>query len=469
MQLPPPSVIANWPKPNYIDPETRGPAGVPATAFTIVAVVAETKFGSNKHVWDVRPELFMPGLIVSMVETILFDLATSLTKLSMLAIVYRIDTASKNMRMKTFVLALATVISLNGFLFIIVTIFQCRPVSDYWTLSATPQDCIDEGAHLTAASVINTVTDFIVVLLPIKTVIDLDLPAKQRAIVMGLFGAGLVASSAGIVRTYFTWLMTTTPDHDRTWSVWVVSFSSSIELNLGILCASIPATKPFFADYLPKFIGSSLRSRNSRVIAWDDKPPKSTDSSSSAMSFIHVEDPVSTTTTLALPIQQEIKTIPQQQQQQVITTPTTTTTTPSTTPSTTITMQQKQHLLADLNKPLPPIEKASPSSQILESRYSMTSSTSMIDDDLRDQDEEDAEGKVVSILSPPRTAALRYIGGRSPQGSESDSDSERGEQRMEGEKEMDEEGDGDGDRDRGRGRDTTMFIMYRGDERGGGT
>jgi hypothetical protein len=40
-------------------------------------------------------------------------------------------------------------------------------VSAYWTLPFTPQKCIDEKHHLLAAGIINTITDFCVVLIPI--------------------------------------------------------------------------------------------------------------------------------------------------------------------------------------------------------------------------------------------------------------------------------------------------------------
>lgn len=62
----------------------------------------------------------------SLASQILFDVSTSLTKLSMLAMLYRLTKASGNKRMTTVVLSLAGVISLNAFLFIIVTVFQCR-------------------------------------------------------------------------------------------------------------------------------------------------------------------------------------------------------------------------------------------------------------------------------------------------------------------------------------------------------
>lgn len=109
------------------------------------------------------------------------------------------------------------------------------PVSAYWTLSFLPQKCINEEAHLLAAGVINTVTDFIIVLLPVKMVKDLNLPKRQRIAVYLLFTAGLLASVAGAIRTYFTWRLTSAPNHDYIWNSYYVVLLSSIELFVGIV------------------------------------------------------------------------------------------------------------------------------------------------------------------------------------------------------------------------------------------
>jgi hypothetical protein len=56
---------------------------------------------------------------------ILFDMATTLTKLSMLALLYRIAAAGVS-RMRFFVIIFASIIGLNGLLFVFITMLQCR-------------------------------------------------------------------------------------------------------------------------------------------------------------------------------------------------------------------------------------------------------------------------------------------------------------------------------------------------------
>ncbi|KAF6844570.1 integral membrane protein [Colletotrichum musicola] len=299
MRIPPPEVILSWPPPRYDDPETRGPASeivslvllsiastiiiiriytrkwitkgfgwddilvilafIPATGFVVVGMISMDHYGWGRHVWDVPLDRFTGSLQMGLASQILFDLATSFTKLSMLALIYRIAHEASR-KFCLLVIGLEILIAVNGVVFMLVAMLQCRPLSLYWTLSAEPQNCINEAVHLLVASIINTVTDFVVVLLPlalVRIVYKNKLSPRQMVIVNLLFGAGFLASFAGAARTYFTWIMTTEPD--VTWNAWMNWLMSCLELFLGIICTSIPSTKPFFNRYLPKILGTAPR------------------------------------------------------------------------------------------------------------------------------------------------------------------------------------------------------------------
>ncbi|KXH27128.1 integral membrane protein [Colletotrichum nymphaeae SA-01] len=299
MRIPPVEVILSWPTPNFVNPVTRGPANeivaiillaiatvilairiftrrcitngfgwddilvvlafIPATGFVVLGVIATNSYGWGRHVWDVPTETITGSLQIGLASQILFDLATSFTKLSMLALMYRIACAASN-KLRVLVVALQVLISVNCIVFMLVAMLQCRPLKLYWTLSLEPQNCINESAHLLVAGTINTVTDFLVVLLPlalVRIVYADKLTSRQLTIVNLLFGAGFLACFAGVARTYFTWIMTTEPD--ATWNAWINWLVSCLELFLGIICTSIPSTKPFFNKYLPKFLGTNAR------------------------------------------------------------------------------------------------------------------------------------------------------------------------------------------------------------------
>lgn len=114
-----------------------------------------------------------------------------------------------------------------------------RKPSLYWTLSLTPQTtCISETKNLLGAGIINTTTDFIVVILPMPTVWKLKLPLQQQIIVVMLFSAGFVVICAGAVRTYYLYQVTI--GWDKTWTAFLAWVSSSVELYVGIV--SLPSS-----------------------------------------------------------------------------------------------------------------------------------------------------------------------------------------------------------------------------------
>ncbi|KAI8964076.1 hypothetical protein F5Y11DRAFT_116799 [Daldinia sp. FL1419] len=221
----------------------------PATAFTIMGIVAEKQVRWSNHKGGPELSISPGGLKIVFTNDILFDLATSLTKLSILILIHRLTTASRDRNVTIAVWISMGVISVNCFLFIIVSFCQCIPLSDLWDISDGPKNCINRSSHAFAASVINTTTDWVVVLLPVWMAMGLNLPIRQVGMVVFLFGLGILASSAGIARSYSIWKLFYSGDIWDRWAVWIASVT---ELNLGIICASVPAMKPFFATYLPE-------------------------------------------------------------------------------------------------------------------------------------------------------------------------------------------------------------------------
>jgi hypothetical protein len=65
------------------------------------------------------------GLKLVMLSQMMFALATTLTKLSILTLTYRITSKAAH-RLGPFIVAMMVVISLEGVLFCFIVIFQCR-------------------------------------------------------------------------------------------------------------------------------------------------------------------------------------------------------------------------------------------------------------------------------------------------------------------------------------------------------
>lgn len=194
------------------------------------------------------PEV-VKGLKLILAMEIMFIVAAGITKLSMLALTYRIMTGSnKELR---FLIKLVTVFVLAvlvGFSF--ADLFQCRfvslclfllyqvnsnrPISDFWFLTFNDQPtCFKDGPLLLAGGILNTITDFLVVTLPIPTVLSLQLPRRQKVIIAVLLSVGFMVTITGAVRAYFTYKSTKT--YDRVWALQQAFVCTSVELYVGIV------------------------------------------------------------------------------------------------------------------------------------------------------------------------------------------------------------------------------------------
>ncbi|CZR62440.1 uncharacterized protein PAC_12337 [Phialocephala subalpina] len=166
--------------------------------------LADARYLWIRHVYDIPVDAVPTRLKMILGAQLAFALACTLTKLSML--------------------------SLSGGSYPVQRSSGDEPPQDYWKVTKDPQpNCINQASFLLAAGIINTLTDFLAVIMPIQTVWVLQLPTRQALIVMLLFAFGFISCGAGIARTYYMWQ----------------------------ICASIPATKPFFTLYLPQLFNSS--------------------------------------------------------------------------------------------------------------------------------------------------------------------------------------------------------------------
>lgn len=101
---------------------------------------------------------------------------------------------------------LLTLFTISG---VLALVFQCNPIRAFWDKTRTIGPIPDSGACFSAdktlalnmyQGVLLFVFDIILLVLPIPTVWKLDIPARQRVLVLLLFGLGLVACAAALVR-----------------------------------------------------------------------------------------------------------------------------------------------------------------------------------------------------------------------------------------------------------------------------
>ncbi|KAK1622453.1 hypothetical protein BDP81DRAFT_334226, partial [Colletotrichum phormii] len=144
--------------------------------------------------------------------------------------------------------------------------FGCRPVYTSWDAEALQTaQCVDKETIYMILSIANIIMDVVMLLLPLKIVIPLQMARRQKASVILLFATGIFVCASAIKRTII--LPPLLKSANYSWEVAENFNWSFLEANAGIVCASVPGLQPFFVRYLPSFISS-------RITGSDDKSGK---------------------------------------------------------------------------------------------------------------------------------------------------------------------------------------------------
>jgi hypothetical protein len=190
----------------------------------------------------------------------------TLTKLSILVLYWRI---SPNKVFRGFVIATAVVLIGYTVTFTVLFSGPCNP------LLGTPESAVCLNNIAISQAVLNIITDGVLIALPIPTIHALHMPLKQRITVGGILALGSAyvtpptnpslavranpesarPALASIIRVAYVRAMVDNPDVTFTQcsaAVW-----SLLEMNLGILCNSLAALKPFVRRHLPSLFSKT--------------------------------------------------------------------------------------------------------------------------------------------------------------------------------------------------------------------
>jgi hypothetical protein len=83
---------------------------------------------------------------------------------------------------------------------LIVKIRMCAPIPMYWLGPVEGGSCLDQAAALIADSVISVVSDIIILILPLPLTWSLQMSRNRKLRVMGLLGAGGLATGFSLYR-----------------------------------------------------------------------------------------------------------------------------------------------------------------------------------------------------------------------------------------------------------------------------
>jgi hypothetical protein len=209
-------------------------------------------YGSGTHTWDVPIPKFVPLALMGWGSEITYLISTGCTKCSILFFYRRLTKGSYNMLWKYAILTAIGFTALYSLAFIFMLIFSCTPTEAYWkSFNPYYQDkfhCIDSKYTNVLSGAMSVLSDLYSVLLPCIMLRNFDAPRRQKIALNVIFSLGLLVVAAGSVRTYY--LEKVGHSVDLTWDGYDVLIWAQLETQLSLICASAPALRVFFRDFL---------------------------------------------------------------------------------------------------------------------------------------------------------------------------------------------------------------------------
>ncbi|KAH8788026.1 hypothetical protein F5883DRAFT_400793 [Diaporthe sp. PMI_573] len=128
----------------------------------------------------------------------------------------------------------------------LLALLQCIPLDAYFHPEAHPDaKCIDKGVLLLGPSILNVITDVIILVLPIRTVWNLNMSRRKKIAVTGVLGFG--ASSVVVAACRFIVLAELGSTQDPSYVLGNMVIVAAFEIQLAIVAVNLPAMKALYS------------------------------------------------------------------------------------------------------------------------------------------------------------------------------------------------------------------------------
>lgn len=224
--------------------------------------------GLGRHDVDI-PKEWLPALRqTGYAFSILYNPSLMATKSSILVFYLRMSKNTQKFLRRASYATLA-LINIKGPVMTFLYIFQCSPVAAAYKFNI-PSKCMPLVTLYLCSAPVSTVANLAILVLPIPLLTGMRLPIQQKTILVLTFSLGIFVTVIDIVRIYYLQRASDIQDGlndekhlgDVTDFAWNASLSlmwSSVEVNVGIICACVPTLKPLIRRILPSMIADPIR------------------------------------------------------------------------------------------------------------------------------------------------------------------------------------------------------------------
>ncbi|KAJ8124294.1 hypothetical protein O1611_g9346 [Lasiodiplodia mahajangana] len=236
------------------------------------------------HLWDVPISHYIEYLKGALAESILIRVTNTTIKIAFLLFYLRLFRPIAYVRYMVWI----GIVVLVTFCLVFVALYTeaCTLLpSEHgnWLAESFSNRCDDIAVDLIrAASYFSVITDFYILFIPLHQVCSLRLSTKRRFGLTLVFLTGLLAIGSGLANLIIRTDPKIFDPSDFTWTEVSVYATALVEINVGLLCHSLPVLSVLFASNftgLSKTLSSWIRERRSPRQSPHQSPRQSGDES----------------------------------------------------------------------------------------------------------------------------------------------------------------------------------------------
>ncbi|KAH8898089.1 hypothetical protein GQ53DRAFT_678044, partial [Thozetella sp. PMI_491] len=209
-----------------------------------VTTILQANYGLGRHVWLVDQVTTIKQLQSLFAGEVIYNMTQIMTKVSILLQYRRIFRDDWTKRVSLWLMIFLLV---WGAVQEVLVGMACIPISILYPSQAAI--CINSLMVWYLTSVMNIITDFVVFMVPMPVIKNLQLRKRQKLLVVGIFCLGFFTCIISIVRLFT--LSQAINSADTTWDNTPTSYWTEVEVNLGIVCASAATLRPLVRRLVP--------------------------------------------------------------------------------------------------------------------------------------------------------------------------------------------------------------------------
>ncbi|KAI0479232.1 hypothetical protein GGR56DRAFT_665055 [Xylariaceae sp. FL0804] len=219
------------------------------------------------HLWDVQVSHYIEYSKGSLADSVLIRITNTVIKVAFFVFYLRLFGSVTYIRYMAWI-GIAVVVTF-GVVFVLIDLISCAPwPSDHgnWLSPDITKRCGLIVDLITAGAYFSVITDFYTLLIPLSRMPYLRVSRRKKTGLTLLFLTGLGAAGAGIANLVIRSDKKVFQQADFTWTIIPVYATAISEINVGLLCHSIPVVAVLFVGRftsLSKSLGSWIKERRS--------------------------------------------------------------------------------------------------------------------------------------------------------------------------------------------------------------